>query len=68
MNRSSEYLSAVERITEILDEHVDFFCKRIEYLQQGKRKKAQFIDEKILPVITRRLIQAIKKSEDSYPL
>lgn len=66
-SKQTKYIEKAEKVVDILDEHTDFFCKRIEYIQQGQYKKAKFIDEKILPAVKKRLIEAIKEEERAYP-
>lgn len=47
----------------MLDEHTDYFCQRIEYMRIGKFGKAKFIDEKILPIIDKKIHQQVDRLE-----
>lgn len=53
----------LDTLVEILDEHIDTFCQRIEFIQKGEHGKARFIDEKVLPTIDRRLQDQVSKIE-----
>lgn len=47
-------------LSSFLDEHLDLFCKRIDFLQVGEKNKAKFINERLLPLVD----QKIRKQTD----
>lgn len=61
MTDSTQTVEAIDGLVSVLDEHINFFCQRIEFSTRGQVNKAKFIDEKILPVIDRKVKQQINE-------
>jgi len=51
----------IDTLIDYLDEHIDLFCKRIDYMGSGERSKVKFIDEKILPNIDKKIKEQNEK-------
>jgi len=51
----------IDTLIAYLDEHIDLFCKRIDYMGSGERGRARFIDEKILPNVDKKLKEQNEK-------
>lgn len=41
----------LDELVKVMDEETNFICQRIEFIQCGQLNKAQFIEEKVLPII-----------------
>lgn len=64
MQKSRLLLNEFEKLLVALDEHINFFCQRIEFMTSGQIDKARFIDEKVLPIIDSKIKETIKKIEE----
>jgi hypothetical protein len=56
MNRK-QLIIELNRLIDDLDEHINLFCKRIEFMRSGDKNKAKFIDERMLPIVDRKIQQ-----------